>query len=50
MAQSDDPELDAMLGKILRGEGDGRLGNQAGMDGHQFYPMGMGNGAPGKNH
>ena len=49
MTQSDDSELDAMLDEMLRGEGDGSLGIQAGM-GHQFYTMGMGNGAPGKNN
>nr|ALC74361.1 truncated mat A-1 [Humicola hyalothermophila] len=43
--QSDDPELDAMLDRILRGEDDNGFGNQAGM-GHQFYPMGMNSGAP----
>ncbi|KAK4102750.1 hypothetical protein N658DRAFT_494787 [Parathielavia hyrcaniae] len=44
MVQNDDPELDAMLDKIFRGEGDGstNLGNQ-------FFTMGMGSNTQGFN-
>jgi hypothetical protein len=48
MVQDDDPELDAMLDKILRGEGDGTLASQASM-GPQFFAMDMGSGTPGKH-
>lgn len=47
MVQDEDPELDAMLNQIFR-EGAGNLGNQGDL-GSQFFPMGIENGAPGKN-
>ncbi|EAQ89967.1 hypothetical protein CHGG_06586 [Chaetomium globosum CBS 148.51] len=47
-AQSEDPELDAMLDRIFQGEGNGSPGNQA-KPGNQFYAMGMENGASGFN-
>ncbi|KAK4125089.1 hypothetical protein N657DRAFT_643899 [Parathielavia appendiculata] len=48
MVQNDDPELDAMLDKIFRGEGDGSIDNPANL-GNQFFTMGMGNGTQGFN-
>jgi hypothetical protein len=47
MVQNDDPELDAMLDKIFRGEGDESIGNLANL-GNQYFTMGMGNGTQGE--
>ncbi|SPQ19733.1 a47b2785-884e-4228-8484-e6398b7de071 [Thermothielavioides terrestris] len=41
-AQDEDPELDAMLERVLRGDDPGNFGNQ-------FFPMDMGNSAQGFN-
>ncbi|KAK0747268.1 hypothetical protein B0T21DRAFT_405914 [Apiosordaria backusii] len=48
MVQNEDPELDAMLENIFRGDGDGSLSNQPNL-GNQYYGMGMGNGTLGKS-
>ncbi|KAL2183474.1 hypothetical protein L209DRAFT_558927 [Thermothelomyces heterothallicus CBS 203.75] len=59
MAQSDDPELDAMLDRIFQGEGDVGIGNQANFGKERLMMstsmsmgmgmgMGMGNGTTGK--
>jgi hypothetical protein len=49
MVQNEDPELDAMLENIFRGDGDGSLNNQPNL-GSQYYGMGMGNGTLGKSN
>jgi hypothetical protein len=48
MVQNEDPELDAMLEKIFRGDGDGSFNNQPNL-GNQYYGMGMENGTPGQS-
>jgi hypothetical protein len=47
MVQNDDPELDAMLDRIFRGEVDETIGNPANL-GNQYFTMGMGNGTQGE--
>ncbi|KAL2136848.1 hypothetical protein VTI74DRAFT_1062 [Chaetomium olivicolor] len=48
LAQGEDTELDEMLDKVFRGEGNMSTSNQPNLDSH-FFPMGTGNSAPGFN-